>query len=143
MILVFTHKVSNSLLYVLDHIFSKTWGVNNEITQDENLYHSSQAQIKIHYTSVDFISHEGNWVPNSNFLFTENYKSINIQDDLAIGTVKFFKNKDIDEHFQIICNILSIGNQPISHKNDSFSLRKVYFPIESKIGFDVFAHIFA
>ena len=143
MILVFTHKVSNSLLYVLDHIFSKTWGVNYEITQDENLYHSSQAQIKIHYTSVDFIGHEGNWVPNSNFLFTENYKSINIQDDLAIGTVKFFKNKDIDEHFQIICNILSIGNQPISHKNDSFSLRKVYFPIESKIGFDVFAHIFA
>ena len=143
MILVFTHKVSNSLQYVLDHIFSKTWGVPYEITQDENHYHSSQSKIKIHYTNTDFIDHEGHWIPNSDFLFEENYLSFDIKTNLPIGTVKFQKNKTIDLHFFKICQLLNIDNQQISEENDAFSCRKVYFPIESNIGFDVFAHVFA
>lgn len=143
MILVFTHKVSNSLQYVLDHIFSKTWGLEYETTTDENHYHSSQAEIKIHYTSADFISHEGHWIPNSDFLFAENYLSFDIKTNLPIGTVKFQKNKTIDLHFFKICQLLNIDNQQISEENDAFSYRKVYFPIESNIGFDVFAHVFA
>lgn len=143
MILVFTHKVSNSLYYVLDHIFSKQWDEVYEITLDENHYKQSNAAFKIHYTNIDIIGVEGHWVPNSNFLLTENFDTIDIQNNLSIGTIKFPKNKHIDEHFHKICNILSIGNQPISDKNDSFSFRKVYFSIESELGFDVFAHVFA
>lgn len=143
MILVFTHKVSNSLHYVLDHILSKQWGETYEITQDENHYKNSQANFKIHYTNVDLIGIEGHWVPNSNFLSTENFGAIDPRKDMPIGTVKFPKNKTIDDNLNQIFEILSIDNQSINLKNDSFSERKVYFPIESKIGFDVFAHVFA
>lgn len=143
MILVFTNKVSNALHYVLDHIFSKTWGVPYEITQDENHYHSSQSKIKIHYTNTNFIDHEGHWVPNSNFLFTENFDGIHLKNDIPIGVVKFPKNKEIDEHLNRILEIISIDNQSINLNNISFSERNVYFPIESIIGFDVFAHVFA
>jgi hypothetical protein len=143
MILVFTHKVSNSLLYVLDHIFSKQWNEDYEITQDENHYKNSQAHIKIHYANVDLIGIEGHWIPNSNFLFTENFGSINLQKDMPIGTVKFPKNITIDDNLFQLFNILSIDNQSINLINHTFSERKVYFPFESKIGFDVFAHVFA
>lgn len=143
MILVFTHKVSNSLHYVLDHIFSKQWGETYEITQDENHYKNSHANFKIHYTNVDLIGIEGHWVPNSNFLFSENLGAINPKKDMPIGIVKFPKNKTIDDNLNQIIELLSIDNQSINLKNDSFSERKVYFPIESKIGFDVFAHVFA
>lgn len=143
MILVFTHKVSNSLHYVMDHIFSKQWGETYEITQDENHYKNSHANFKIHYTNVDLIGIEGHWVPNSNFLFFDNSGAINPKKDMPIGIVKFQKNKTIDDNLNQIFELLSIDNQSINLKNNSFSERKVYFPIESKIGFDVFAHVFA
>lgn len=141
MILVFTHKVSNSLHYVLKEIFVNQCQTNFEITQSENHYLQSSAPIKIYYTEKKINDFEGHWVPNSNFLNTEDFNQINLLTDLPIGLVKFPKSQNVDNAYQNICNILHIQNELTG--DSEHSLRKVYFPIESEIGFDVFAHVFS
>lgn len=141
MILVFTQKVSNSLHYILKEIFVNQCQMQVEITQSESHYLQSSSPIKIYYTENEMIDFEGHWVPNSNFLFTEDFSKINLTTDLPIGLVEFPKSEIIDNAYQNICNILQIENELKSHT--THSLRKVYFPITSPIGFDVFAHVFA
>jgi len=141
MILVFTHKVSNSLHYVLKEIFVNQCQTDFEITQSENHYLQSSAPIKICYTEKKIIDFEGHWVPNSNFLNTKDFNRINLLTDLPIGLVKFPKSEIVDNAYQNICNILQIENELIG--DSTHSVRKVYFPIESEIGFDVFAHVFS
>ncbi len=141
MILVFTHKVSNSLYYVLKEIFVNQCQVNFEITQSQSHYLQSSSPIKIYYTENEMIDFEGHWVPNSNFLFTEDFSKINLKTELPIGLIQFPKSEIMDNAYQNICNILNIDNE--LKINTTHSLRKVYFPLESKLGFDVFAHVFA
>lgn len=142
MILVFTHKVSNSLHYVLKEIFVNQFNLNFEITQDKIHYSQASADIKIHYTEENILDFEGHWVPNSNFLFTENFQNIDIENDLPTGIIQFPKNKTIDNAYESICKILSIHND-LKTESENFSNRRVYFPIDSPLGFDLFAHVFA
>ncbi len=142
MILVFTHKVSNSLHYVLKEIFVNQWNLNFEITQDKNHYLQASANIKIHYTEENIFDFEGHWIPNSNFLFTPDFSQINTQNDMPIGIISYPKNEIIDNAYQKICEILTIEND-LKMGSEEFSFRKVYFPMPSTIGFDVFAHAFA
>lgn len=142
MILVFTQKVSNCLHYVLKEIFVNRFHQQFEITQDQNHYLQASSDIKIYYTEYQISDFEGHWVPNSNFLFTENFQNLNIKKDLPTGIIQFPKNKTIDKTYDNICNILSIQND-LTTESESFSKRRVYFPIDSHLGFDIFAHVFA
>lgn len=142
MILVFTNKVSNSLHYILKEIIVNQLHQSFEITQNKSHYLQASADIKIYYTENQIPDFEGYWVPNSNFLFTENFISINPKNDLPIGIIQFPKNSIIDSALDNICKILSINNE-LKNKTTEFSNRYVYFPISSPLGFDVFAHVFA
>lgn len=142
MILVFTNKVSNSLRYILKEIIVNQLHQSFEITHNKSHYLQASADIKIYYTENQIPDFEGYWVPSSNFLFTENFTSIDPKNDLPIGIIQFPKNSIIDSALDNICKILSINNG-LKNKTTEFSNRYVYFPISSPLGFDVFAHVFA
>ncbi len=141
MILVFTHKVSHALQYVLEEIFSRHFHVKFEITNNQEHYQSATNTLKIKYTPLNDSELEGLWIPNSEFL-NRNLNEINDVNLFSkINWIPMKKVEIIDSTFIELLNLLNLSNENFKlHEN--YSLRPVYFPMKSEMGFDVFSHVF-
>jgi hypothetical protein len=141
MILVFTHKVSHALQYVLEEIFSNHFHVEFEITNNQEYYQSAKNTIKVKYTPLNDSELAGLWIPNSEFL-NSNFKEINeINLFSKIEWIPMKKVEIIDSTFTEMLNLLNLQNENFK-LHDQYSLRPVYFSIKSEMGFDVFSHVF-
>lgn len=141
MILVFTHKVSHALQYVLEEIFSRHFHVKFEITNNQEHYQSATNTLKIKYTPLNDSELEGLWIPNSEFL-NRNLNEINDVNLFSkINWIPMKKVEIIDSTFIELLNLLNLSNENFK-LYENYSLRPVYFPMKSEMGFDVFSHVF-
>ena len=141
MILVFTHKVSHALQYVLEEIFSKHFHVKFEITNNQEHYQSATNTLKIKYTPLNDSELEGLWIPNSEFL-NRNLNEINDVNLFSkIDWIPMKKVEIMDSTFIKMLNLLNLQNENFK-LHEHYSLRPVYFPMKSELGFDVFSHVF-
>ena len=136
MILVFTHKVSHALQYVLEEIFSKHFHVKFEITNNQEHYQSATNTLKIKYTPLNDSELEGLWIPNSEFL-NRNLNEINDVNLFSkIDWIPMKKVEIMDSTFIKMLNLLNLQIENFKlHEN--YSLRPVYFSVKSELGFDV------
>ena len=141
MILVFTHKVSHALQYVLEEIFSKHFHVKFEITNNQEHYQSATNTLKIKYTPLNDSELEGLWIPNSEFL-NRNLNEINDVNLFSkIDWIPMKKVEIMDSTFIKMLNLLNLQNENFK-LHEHYSLRPVYFPMKSELGFDIFSHVF-
>lgn len=141
MILVFIHKVSPAIHYILDEVFSRHFHVEFEVTNNQEYYQKAQNPIKIKYTPLNDSQLEGLWIPNSEFL-NKHFSEINDVNLFSkISWIPMKKVEIMDSVFMQMKALLNLENEHFK-LNDQYSLRPVYFPMKSEIGFDVFAHIF-
>ncbi len=141
MLLVFTHKVSHALNYVLEEIFSNHFHVKFEITNNLEYYQTSKNTLKIKYTTLNDSELEGLWIPNSEFL-NINLKEINnINLFSKIDWIPMKKVEIMDLTFIEMLKLLNLANDNFK-LNEQYSIRPVYFSMKSEIGFDVFSHVF-
>jgi len=141
MILVFTHKVSPAFHYVLEEIFSNRFHVEFEITNNQEYYQAAENPSKIKYTPTNEPNLDGCWIPNSDFL-NRNFSEISdVNSFTTVQWIPMKKAEIIDSNFMEMLEILEFKNENFT-LHEKYSLRPVYFPIKSEIGFDVFSHVF-
>jgi hypothetical protein len=141
MILVFTHKVSHALQYVLEEIFSNHFHVKFEITNNLEYYQSTQNVLKLKYTPLNNSELDGLWIPNSEFL-NKNFQEINdINSFSKIDWIPMKKDEIFDSTFMEMLKLINLENNNFKI-HDQYSLRPVYFSFKSEMGFDVFSHVF-
>ncbi len=141
MILVFIHKVSPAIHYVLEEVFSRHFQVEFEITNNQEYYQKAQNPIKIKYTPLNDSELGGLWIPNSEFL-NKNFSELNDVNLFSnIGWIPMKKNEIVDSAYLQMMELLNLKNENFK-SHEQYSLRPVYFQMQSEIGFDVFAHIF-
>lgn len=142
MIILFTYKVYEPLDYVLEEIFSKKLNVAYKLTCDLDEYKTSTSLLKIKYTKENDHTIPGIWIPNIEFFgnIIQLLNSSNFKPEPS--WVAFKKNDIVDQSLQSLSRLLSISLPILSQPKNDVSFRPVYFPVESEVGFDLFAHVF-
>ena len=111
MILVFTHKVSPALHYVLEEIFSKRFHVEFEITNNLKYYQAAENPSKIKYTQTNETELAGYWIPNSDFLNRNFSETSDVNSFTTIQWIPMKKAEIIDSNFMEMLEILEFKNE--------------------------------
>jgi len=141
MILVFIHKVSPAIHFILEEVFSRHFQVEFEITNNQEYYQQAKNLFKLKYTQKNDSEMAGLWIPNSEFL-NKNFKELSDVNLFSkISWIPMKKIEIVDSTFIEMMALLNLENNNFKW-NAKYSLRPVYFQMPSEIGFDVFAHVF-